>query len=284
MAPPRLLQWGRNLSVAETRPEPALAVVKRMTSMGPQPLSRGNHSGNGASERCQRTSMGPQPLSRGNSPAATASEGRGRTSMGPQPLSRGNYETKGDFGPLPKTSMGPQPLSRGNHREVLAPVSLVPHFNGAATSQSRKPDVDVHHPDVLVHFNGAATSQSRKPMFRRPKQYRTRTSMGPQPLSRGNNAAGLPSGPRASTSMGPQPLSRGNVELWPDQAMDGQLQWGRNLSVAETSKSPASKYVTILLQWGRNLSVAETEHGHLAGNAALGTSMGPQPLSRGNMK
>ena len=37
-----------------------------------------------------------------------------------------------------------------------------------------------------------------------------------------------------------------------------QLQWGRDLSVAETWNLETGEYEQVKLQWGRDLSVAET--------------------------
>ncbi len=139
----RALQWGRNLSVAETRPrQPLVESAPLPASMGPQPLSRGNDSDYLLVRRIHRASMGPQPLSRGN--------------------------------------LGERARADG----------LAPRFNGAATSQSRKLGSLVRRQRRrLRRFNGAATSQSRKRRGRGKSGHRrVQASMGPQPLSRGNCA------------------------------------------------------------------------------------------------
>ena len=88
--------------------------------------------------------------------------------------------------------------------------------------------------------------------------------------------------------MGPQPFSRGNVKTLAQKIWYVVLQWGRNLSVAETGWSGITyRRYDLSLQWGRNLSVAETRRhvlraDSLADEGRAGASMGPQPLSRGN--
>ena len=227
--------------------------------------------------------MGPQPLSRGNDLFFGGTVIRHLTSMGPQPLSRGNWTTRQGLRILRTnfngaatsqsrklefmatsneetgTSMGPQPLSRGNPSSGDVLEVLRTHFNGAATSQSRKRpwqpsnsttncvlqwgrNLSVAETSPRTgrgarwrNFNGAATSQSRKLAAGDVHLLFTVTSMGPQPLSRGN-----------------------------------------------TINSQKVTLTDLKLQWGRNLSVAETGRVDLDGDAIGATSMGPQPLSRGN--
>ena len=108
--------------------------------------------------------------------------------------------------------------------------------------------------------------------------------------------------------MGPRPFSRGNPCLLSFQtsALRG-LQWGRDLSVAETwiasmrsgrtdrSFNGAATFqsrkrafhrartgLCMLLQWGRDLSVAETCFSSCTDGAVYAASMGPRPFSRGN--
>ena len=227
--------------------------------------------------------MGPQPLSRGNAtptPTATATPTHFNGAATSQSRKLRGTRLGGHYR---GTSMGPQPLSRGNYSRTGTGTRHRRHFNGAATSQSRK-----HYPDDMWFMLDWLTS------------------MGPQPLSRGNSAKAIRANAIRRTSMGPQPLSRGN-EIWLFDALDHSiLQWGRNLSVAETQITKSVKAAPATLQWGRNLSVAETsglpghprfKNGHFNGAATSqsrkpagedgtppsgSTSMGPQPLSRGN--
>ena len=60
--------------------------------------------------------------------------------------------------------------------------------------------------------------------------------------------------------MGPRPFSRGNQARGGGvpSIQDG-LQWGRDLSVAETDLTlTVTDTFSLTLQWGRDLSVAET--------------------------
>ena len=58
--------------------------------------------------------------------------------------------------------------------------------------------------------------------------------------------------------MGPRPFGRGrHDEPEPLSMAIWTLQWGRDLSVAEGSRSIAAREDGESLQWGRDLSVAE---------------------------
>ena len=133
----------------------------------------------------------------GDSMRGAATACYGNASMGPQPSSRGNYSrspvTCGQA--VPSASMGPQPSSRGNF------------------------DVE---------------AQSARKSIRL-------ASMGPQPSSRGNDDSRRVASRRSLqdwSSMGPQPSSRGNDApgehlRWTADESAEELQWGRNLPVAE---------------------------------------------------
>ena len=83
--------------------------------------------------------------------------------------------------------------------------------------------------------------------------------------------------------MGPRPFSRGNLMLLLICAlMPWLLQWGRDLSVAETGGGGEVRGVPRSLQWGRDLSVAETTPWHSSWADRALASMGPRPFSRGN--
>ena len=94
--------------------------------------------------------------------------------------------------------------------------------------------------------------------------------------------------------MGPQPSSRGNLGLDGDEeAEEEQLQWGRNLPVAEMKVKSPTPTSEGMLQWGRNLPVAEMSNLSRSRCSPLSLqwgrnlpvaeiSMGPQPSSRGN--
>ena len=132
-------------------------------------------------------------------------------------------------------------------------------FNGAATFRPRKPP-QFHRVFVrMARFNGAATFRPRKPQGRAPR------------------------GSKLGASMGPRPFGRGNVRNGVLSLISDLLQWGRDLSAAETSHTtfsflPASGR----LQWGRDLSAAETTSVKVPEFEEQLASMGPRPFGRGN--
>ena len=63
-----------------------------------------------------------------------------------------------------------------------------------------------------------------------------------------------------------------------------QLQWGRDLSVAETTVLERLPRPMFRLQWGRDLSVAETSGSYELPTRGANASMGPRPFSRGNVR
>ena len=82
--------------------------------------------------------------------------------------------------------------------------------------------------------------------------------MGPQPFGCGRTERAHMGDVNRLASMGPQPFGCGRGEGRMATKYRLQLQWGRNLSVAEGPLRPSrSGHVSIQLQWGRNLSVAE---------------------------
>ena len=69
--------------------------------------------------------------------------------------------------------------------------------------------------------------------------------------------------------MGPQLDSCGRVKIKrTGKCPECSLQWGRNLTVAEGTKTTDDNDPTTGLQWGRNLTVAE---GQVPPNAAVST-------------
>ena len=194
--------------------------------------------------------------------------------------------------------MGPRPLSHGNEQPETNPSAeqtwMLQWGRDLSVTETRP-----HRPFTtpgLSCFNGAATSQSRK--------------LGGHG---GHDGACSASG---WASMGPRPLSHGNPRtLTPTRPNPAvfRLQWGRDLSVTETSVPVGRSYLLAAkarfngaatsqsrkpgeqgvcqpawrdhsrLQWGRDLSVTETcpvRPPRLYGCASA--SMGPRPLSHGN--
>ena len=109
-----MLQWGRNLPVAEIRNAAPPLVSMSLLQWGRNLPVAEIRTTSAREERWRWASMGPQPSSRGNSAEGAESERRA------------------------DASMGPQPSSRGNATVFAAAVHRVGCFNGAATFQSRK--------------------------------------------------------------------------------------------------------------------------------------------------
>ena len=101
------LQWGRDLSVAESVAR-SRAISRRATcsssaSMGPRPFSRGKRRKHKLLARdSARASMGPRPFSRGKRESHAAGVTRRPASMGPRPFSRGKPGSASRFGAMPQ--------------------------------------------------------------------------------------------------------------------------------------------------------------------------------------
>ena len=281
------LQWGRNLPVAEISRAPPRAGGGREASMGPQPSSRGN-LGRGLRRRLERrgASMGPQPSSRGNFAALGQMAGVSRASMGPQPSSRGNLSSHPwtVIENLP-ASMGPQPSSRGNLETAVdgdqsASASMGPQPSSRG-NWSATPSASAR----LESFNGAATFQSRKSPRRRILRAQVRASMGPQPSSRGNEYKRARDQVSNAASMGPQPSSRGNAGRVSYNCVPSVLlQWGRNLPVAEIRRRCERREPKYVAFNGAATFQSRKFVLNVHRRLKVGASMGPQPSSRGNFK
>ena len=228
------LQWGRDLSVAEGSGAQGPQGPPGPASMGPRPFGRGRWFRAPTPTEQGRASMGPRPFGRGRrviacggrlfrvrfNGAATFRSRKacyaiqkveredllqwGRDLSVAEGSSSGSNDTN-----FRVASMGPRPFGRGRARKNPT-MARVPGFNGAATFRSRK-----------VHDG------------RKVRGDEGRASMGPRPFGRGRRTAYAP----------PNPVN--------------QLQWGRDLSVAEGGECGERGGVEQGLQWGRDLSVAE---------------------------
>ncbi len=72
----KMLQWGRNQSVAETDTGKGIVGADRTASMGPRPIGRGNIKRAPMSRPTENASMGPRPIGRGNLRSKTRLENR----------------------------------------------------------------------------------------------------------------------------------------------------------------------------------------------------------------
>ena len=181
--------------------------------------------------------------------------------------------------------MGPRPFSHGNSCRSAIVQVVSTGFNGAATFQSRKPE---------------ATATARTPGIE--------ASMGPRPFSHGNSssascrAAATPAGFNGAATFQSRkrlrrsPISRLDPSFngaatfqsrkprgrYETQSAALQLQWGRDLSVTETSLECIIVDMIRKLQWGRDLSVTETLRRLSTTAQPAHASMGPRPFSHGN--
>ena len=134
-----LLQWGRDLSVAEGLPFPTL-----------HGISPGGFNG-AATFRSRKA-----PPRRGAA-GGSASFNGAATFRSRKVHARGRPGHDGN-----SASMGPRPFGRGRPAvsSAYSPRSIC--FNGAATFRSRKAEGAFNHLIIAVSFNGAATFRSRK--------------------------------------------------------------------------------------------------------------------------
>ena len=178
--------------------------------------------------------------------------------MGPRPFGRGRGT---------RTARRTDPVTRFNgaatfrsRKELSARAcaQIRRRFNGAATFRSRKehlhleagarvrvasmgprpfgrgrPQTQCTAATPTSSFNGAATFRSRKGRCRRSVAVLGWASMGPRPFGRGRPfSTSIPKSCTAA-SMGPRPFGRGRKKGFLLLATMTQLQWGRDLSVAE---------------------------------------------------
>ena len=180
--------------------------------------------------------------------------------------------------------MGPRPFSRGDNRTRCRWVTTSPRFNGAATFQSRRPAYfGITRTAVIVLQWGRDLSVAETVGVTVKGPDGKGASMGPRPFSRGDEQIDGTAPITPDASMGPRPFSRGDERrpatcpparpcfngaatfqsrrpvkaAIPDMVM-AWLQWGRDLSVAETIRMECKEVWMPVLQWGRDLSVAET--------------------------
>ena len=109
----RLLQWGRDLSVAEGVCICHHGRAHHKASMGPRPFGRGRLEDAEVAGVMLQASMGPRPFGRGRREAGSRPAARGPASMGPRPFGRGRLYYRHHGAGVAKASMGPRPFGRG---------------------------------------------------------------------------------------------------------------------------------------------------------------------------
>ena len=105
---------------------------------------------------------------------------------------------------------------------------------GAATFRSRKGGVAARRARGRACFNGAATFRSRKGRGPLTWQTKWQSFNGAATFrSRKSPAQAWQGGAVGRASMGPRPFGRGRLSKMLPVRLPAQLQWGRDLSVAE---------------------------------------------------
>ena len=157
----------------------------------------------------------------------------------------------------PLASMGPRSLDRGISDGLPQPRGNIIRFNGAAISRSRNRDRPPACRQATGCFNGAAISRSRN---------RDLPAVRP----------GI-----CLASMGPRSLDRGIVESAEIIQDANQLQWGRDLSIAESPRSDRTAPCARAGFNGAAISRSRNLYQLLAENGVRMASMGPRSLDRG---
>ena len=279
-----LLQWGRDLSVAE----------------GPQTSGGGNHPPcfNGAATFRSRKANVARTAATSRSSFNGAATFRSRKA--PPSMSTAGQSAcfngaatfrsrKDEPEPEPKdwrtpASMGPRPFGRGRlcarHADSticrlqwgrdlsVAEGAEVMPGRGVGLPLQWGRDLSVaegrqraHRAGALVSFNGAATFRSRKVA---------------KPAGRPAWYQGFNGAATFRSRKDVADRRNANGAAW--------LQWGRDLSVAEGRGRPVPPSCGRMLQWGRDLSVAEGAASRCAAGAAARASMGPRPFGRGRLE
>ncbi len=78
--------------------------------------------------------------------------------------------------------------------------------------------------------------------------------------------------------------SRKSYTETPTGTIDGMLQWGRDLSIAEIDQHKRQERQHYELQWGRDLSIAEIRPIESKSTENSKASMGPRSFNRGNAR
>ena len=114
LIPLALLQWGRDLSVAEGRGLAAGARRQFVASMGPRPFGRGRFEASDSRKDTSSLQWGRDLSVAEGRPRRRRSALRGRrASMGPRPFGRGRRLAGLGGGARRAASMGPRPFGRG---------------------------------------------------------------------------------------------------------------------------------------------------------------------------
>src|SRR4051812_900610 len=105
--------------------------------------------------------------------------------------------------------------------------------------------------------------------------------MGPRSVDRGTQALARQDDVERFASMGPRSVDRGTLSGLLKTADALQLQWGRDLLIAELHEMTVEESIAYALQWGRDLLIAELVRLIASTTGAGIASMGPRSVDRG---
>ncbi len=242
-----------------------LVLPQAEASMGPRPFGRGDVGARCPLERRDDgASMGPRPFGRGDLPDPRVVLRRpGRGFNGAATFRSRRSCTRASRRSSARCFNGAATFRSRRSEPEPTPSRSRCRFNGAATFRSRR--------SRLGHLEGLAggywASMGPRPFGRGdvspprkgfPEAF---ASMGPRPFGRGDSHGGRrPQGLPRSASMGPRPFGRGD----PRSPTGPGTEALRGFNGAATFRSRRSRkhtdailYLHTELQWGRDLSVAE---------------------------
>ena len=304
-----LLQWGRDLSVAEGawRAAEWRADMKRFNGAATF-RSRKGHSGAYRIGTRRVASMGPRPFGRGRRWLVRFRFLDFGASMGPRPFGRGRRtrapvrgaaarfngaatfrsrkERKpNDAGRQADASMGPRPFGRGR---VLTLAVRAPHLalqwgRDLSVAEGFRPlEAAVRN----ASFNGAATFRSRKAVALVALGCADHlASMGPRPFGRGRAEYNRRQIEHYAASMGPRPFGRGRLPSRMGLPRTPQLQWGRDLSVAEGGvRHGQAPGLLSCFNGAATFRSRKDPKMHLLPSVQSCASMGPRPFGRGRTR
>ena len=178
-------------------------------------------------------------------------------------------------------SMGPRPFGRGEIQGRTG-RSERSRFNGAATFRPRRgvPARAARPNGVPLQWGrdlSAAESGVIQDVGARPGG----ASMGPRPFGRGECTAGARGHAVAGASMGPRPFGRGEPKYLSAINRAAALQWGRDLSAAESLEISAGFCPYRLGFNGAATFRPRRAYWRLPLCAVSAASMGPRPFGRG---
>ena len=156
----------------------------------------------------------------------------------------------------------------------------VVRFNGAATFQPRNAVLEAAKGRSSTCFNGAATFQPRNDHVRGRREHFMPASMGPRLFSRGMPVARFRVRLDDRASMGPRLFSRGMRKYHIIQNNLSMLQWGRDFSAAECSRTNTSAAYCSSFNGAATFQPRNARRASQRKDAEE-ASMGPRLFSRG---